>query len=198
MDADDFKLHDAHVLLTDFGESYCPSSETRRGEDCHTPLAARPPEVRFEPQAPLSYPADIWSLAVAIWAILGMKALFSNEYVTEDEIVSQHIDVLGPMPTSWWKRWEKRGGFFDQDGRPTEGREVWRELEESFEYGVQHYRRKLEKGVFGEEETRAILNLIRQMLKFQPEERLTIQQVLESEWMVKWVLPDLESCRNSK
>jgi hypothetical protein len=135
---------------------------------------------------------------VAIWAILGMKALFSNEYVTEDEMVSQHIDVLGPMPTSWWERWEKRGEFFDQDGRPTEGRGVWRELEESFEYGVQHYRRKLEKGVFGEEETRAILNLIRQMLKFQPEERLTIQQVLESEWMVKWVLPDLESCRNSK
>ncbi|OQE10635.1 hypothetical protein PENFLA_c085G05522 [Penicillium flavigenum] len=28
MDADDFKLHDTHVLLSDFAESYCPSSET--------------------------------------------------------------------------------------------------------------------------------------------------------------------------
>lgn len=78
MGADDFKLHDAHVLLSAFGESYCPSSEARRGEDCHTPLAARPPEAKFEPQPPLSYPAYIWGLAVAIWEILGMNALFSR------------------------------------------------------------------------------------------------------------------------
>jgi hypothetical protein len=33
----------------------------------------------------------MWSLAVAIWEILGMKALFSNEYVTEDEMVSKEL-----------------------------------------------------------------------------------------------------------
>jgi hypothetical protein len=32
--------------------------------------------------------------------ILGIKALFRNKYVTDDEMGSQHIDVLGPMPTS--------------------------------------------------------------------------------------------------
>lgn len=198
MDAEEFKLQDAHVLLSDFGESYSPSSEICRGEDCHTPLAMRPPEARFKPQAPLSYSADIWSLAVAIWEVLGMKAIFSNEYITEDEMVSQHIDVLGPMPTTWWEHWEEREEFFDQYGRPTEGREVWPELEQAFEQGVQGYRRKLQMGAFGGEETRAILNLIRWMLTFQPEERPTIEEVLESEWMVKWVLPDLESCRNSR
>ena len=198
MDADEFKLHDAHVLLSDFGESYSPSSEVHQGEDCHTPLASQPPEARFEPQAPLLYSADIWSLAVAIWEILGMKALFSNEYVTEDEMVSQHIDVLGPMPTSWYEHWRERGEFFDQDGRPKEGRDVWPKLEQAFEQGIQYYRQRLQMGVFGEEETKAILNLIRWMLAFRPEERPTIEEVLESEWMVKWVLPDLESCRNSK
>ncbi|CAG8909924.1 unnamed protein product [Penicillium egyptiacum] len=121
-----------------------------------------------------------------------MKAIFSNEYVTDDEMVSQHIDVLGPMPTSWLGRWEGRGEFFDQDGRPREGRWVWPEFEQSFKDGVQHYRRKLEKGEFGEEETQAILNLIRRMLAFQPQERPTIEEVLDSEWMAKWVLPDLE------
>ncbi|OQE77524.1 hypothetical protein PENNAL_c0060G02812 [Penicillium nalgiovense] len=89
------------------------------------------------------------------------------------------------MPTSWWERWKERGKFFDQDGRPTEGREVWCELEESLEDGVQHYRHKLEKGVFGEEETRAILTLVRQMLKFEPEEQPTIQQVLEYQALEK-------------
>lgn len=197
IDADEFKLTDAHVLLSDFGESYSPSSEIRHGEDCHTPLAMRPPEARFEPHAPLSYSADIWSLAVAIWEILGMKTVFSNDYITEDELVSQHIDVLGSMPSSWWERWENRGEFFDQDGRPTEGREVWPGLGQAFEQRVQSYRRKLEMGVFGDEETRAILKLLRLMLAFQPKDRPTINEVLESEWMVNWVLPDLESCRNS-
>lgn len=48
-------------------------------------LATRPPEPRFESQAPLSYSADIWSLAVTVWGILGIKALVSNDYVTEYE-----------------------------------------------------------------------------------------------------------------
>ena len=170
MDAEEFKLHDAHVLLSNFGESYCPSSEICQGEDCHTPLAVWPSEARFKSQAPPSYLADIWSLAVAIWEVLGMKAIFSNEYITEDEMVSQHINVLGPMPTSWWDRWEESGEFFDQDGCPTEGREVWPELGQAFERGAQGYQQKLQMGVFQGEETRAILNLICQMLTFQPEE----------------------------
>ena len=70
----------------------------RDGEDCHTPLPMRQrPDLNH---TPLSYSADIWSLAVTIREILGMKALFSNDYTTMGEIVSEHIDVLGPMPTS--------------------------------------------------------------------------------------------------
>lgn len=193
-----FKLHDAHVLLGDFGESYSPLSETRRGENCNTPPAMRPPEARFEPQSPLSYSADIWSLGVTIWEILGMKAIFSMEWITDDEMVSQHIDVLGPMPKNWWERWEGRGEFFNQDGRPIEGRELWPELEEAFTRDVQIYRYKSGMEIFEKEETRAILNLMRRMLAFRPEERPTIEEVLQSEWMLKWVLPDWESCRNSK
>ncbi|PKY01613.1 kinase-like protein [Aspergillus campestris IBT 28561] len=175
IDAEDFQLHDARLLLSDFGESYAPDA---------------PPETRFGPHAPLSYSADIWCLGVAIWEILGMKALFSNEYVTEDEMVSQHIDVLGPMPACWWERWEGRGKFFEPDGRPIEGREVWPELGQSFEYSIQHYRRKWQIGVFGEEETRAILDLVRRMLVFEPDERLTIEEVLKSGWMVRWVISE--------
>ena len=62
-----------------------------------------------------------------------MKAIFSNKYVTENEMVSQHIDMLGPMPRSWWDHWEECGEFFDQDGHPTEGWEVWLELGQVFE-----------------------------------------------------------------
>jgi hypothetical protein len=108
-----------------------------------------------------------------------MKTIFSHEFVTEDEMVSQFIHVLGPMPTSWWERWGERGEFFDQDGRPREGRTVGPGLEESFEQRVQYHRRDLYKGVFGKEETQAILNFIHQVLAFQPVQRPTIEQILE-------------------
>lgn len=45
---------------------------------------------------------------------------------------------------------------------------------------------------FGKEEETAILSLMRDMLQFRPEKRPTIEEVLASEWMVKWVLPEFE------
>jgi len=188
--AEEFLLSDAHVLLSDFGEAFAPDLEVRQGEDCHTPLAMRPPEARFEPLAPLSYSADIWSLATTIWEILGMKAIFSSEFATADELVSQHIDVLGPMPLNWWERWGERSQFFGDNGRPKEGRYVWPSMDKAFEEGVQKYRRKLRANEFDREETGAIIDLMRRMLAFRPEERPTADEVLQSEWMVKWALPD--------
>lgn len=58
---------------------------------------------------------------------------------------------------------------------------------------MQKYRRKRgAAGTFYEQETQAILDLMRCMLRFRPEERPTIDEVLQSEWMVKWALPELE------
>jgi hypothetical protein len=44
---------------------------------------------------------------------------------------------------------------------------------------------------FEEDEKQAILTLMRGMLVFDPKGRLSIQEVRESEWMVKWALPAL-------
>jgi hypothetical protein len=110
--AKQFSLSDARPLLSDFGEAFAPDLELRLGQDYNTPLAFRAPEAKFEPQAPLSYPSDVWSLATAIWEINGMKAIFSTDFVHEDEIVSQYIDVLGPMPSGWWLCWHGRRRFF--------------------------------------------------------------------------------------
>ncbi|KAK2048683.1 kinase-like protein [Colletotrichum somersetense] len=94
--AQDFTLADAHgLVLIDFGEAFAPAMEQRLGKDCNTPMAKKAPETLFEPDAPLSYPSDIWSLGTAIWEILGMKFIFS-ESETQDQIVAQQTDVLGP------------------------------------------------------------------------------------------------------
>lgn len=189
--AEKFSLSDAQLLLSDFGEAFSPATETRLGRDCHTPPAFRAPEAKFEPQTPLAYPSDIWSLATAIWEIIGMKAIFSTEFVEEDEILSQHVDVLGPMPSEWWQSWEARPQFFDDSGCPTESHVIdkWPTLEESFETGVQEWRHKWGGEIEGSEKA-AFLDLMRRMLSFRPEERPTAEEVLMSEWMVKWALPE--------
>jgi serine/threonine-protein kinase SRPK3 len=77
--AQEFTLDDARgLILSDFGEAFSPATERRLGRDCNIPLAKRAPEAFFEPDEPLSYPSDIWSLGTAIWEILGMKFIFSE------------------------------------------------------------------------------------------------------------------------
>lgn len=191
--AKQFSLSDSRVLLSDFGEAFAPNAEVRYAEDCHTPLAARPPESRFDPRTPISCSADIWSLAVTLWEIIGMKSIFSIDWATADEITTQQIDALGPMPAEWWERWDERDLFFDSSGHSKEGRHVWPGIEEAFTDYVQKYRKKYCVGEFDGEETAAILDLMRRMLAFRPEERPTTDEVLQSEWMVKWALPEWKS-----
>ncbi|GLA12639.1 hypothetical protein AnigIFM62618_008589 [Aspergillus niger] len=191
--AETLTLADVRPLLSDFGEAFAPASEVRLGKDCHTPPAFRAPEARFDPQGPLTYSSDVWSLATAIWEIVGMKPIFSTDIVPDDEIVAQHMDVLGPMPQEWWQRWEGRSKFFTEDGRPTEAylENRWPPFEESFEIDIQKWRRKW-RGAIEEEEKAVFLDVIRRMLAFRSEERPTAEDVLESEWMIKWALPDYE------
>lgn len=200
--AEEFTVDDAQgLILGDFGEAFAPAAEDRLGGDCNTPVAVRAPEALFEPDTPVSYAADVWSLGTAIWEILGLGFLF-DESATMDELVAQQIDILGAqgLPQAWREHWERPGWEelvteteVHVPRRPAadgDERKIWPPLEQAFEMFVQKYRREQEAtGVFGDEETRAILELMRGMLRFRPEERMTIQEVLRSEWMTKWALP---------
>ncbi|KEZ45842.1 Protein kinase domain-containing protein [Scedosporium apiospermum] len=190
--ARDFTLPDARVILSDFGEAFSPS-ESRLGKDCHAPLPMQPPEARHDPNSPLSYSADTWTLALSLWGIVGMKSIFSD-FLTPDELVAEHIDILGPLPNPWREGWlAQEAERFDQTGqRRNVNQRLWSSLEVAFEEGVQKYRRKLNAGAFDDEEKGAFLSLMRQMLVYRPEERVSAEELLRSEWMVKWAMPAFE------
>ena len=66
-------------------------------------------------------------------------------------------------------------------------------MDEAFQECIQKGRHlESDMAIFKEDETVAFLDLMRRTLVFKPEQRFTIWEVLRSEWMVKWALPDFE------
>ncbi|KAL4946033.1 hypothetical protein BDV06DRAFT_235595 [Aspergillus oleicola] len=147
-------------------------TEIRLGRDCHSPLGWYPP------------------LAPTIWEVICMKSIVSTDFVLPDEVIS--VELFGPLPLDWWEKWEERSKFFEATGHLLGNRYPWGSLGEGFENHVQKYWREDDVGELGEDEAAAILDLMRRMLKFRPGERISADEVLQSEWMVKWALPAYE------
>lgn len=187
--SEEFTSSESRVLLADFGEAYRPSSEPRYSSHAHPSFV--PPEVRFEPEIGLSFPADIWTLACSIWIILGQRPLFEDILATPDDITAEQVDTLGDLPLQWQKKWAVRHEYFDESGRPNQGRQV-RSWDDRFEKHIQLPRQRFSVPGIDAEEKTALMEMLRSMLSFEPEKRLTAHDVLRCEWMEKWALPDYE------
>lgn len=185
-------LSEAGIFLTDFGESFLPS--TTRRYYSNTPELFVPPEVHFLPQEPLSFPADIWTLACTIWTIIGQRPLFEGLNPSADWMTKEHVDVLCKLPPEWWERWDAQLKWFNEEGVRDRGG-VARPWAERFEDSVQEPRRKYGMEEVGEEEKAALFSMLKAMMAFRPKERPTMEEILECEWMRKWALPDLERMR---
>ncbi|KAH7375207.1 kinase domain-containing protein [Plectosphaerella cucumerina] len=157
----EISIENARLTLNDFGTAYRPDVDKRLVS--FTPLEIRPPEARFEPTEGLGFPSDIWSLGCMIWALLG-------------------VDALGPMPDEWWQKWESKTKTqsFTENGVPKPGRDVWT-FERRFEDSNQKPRKEEGMEVLGDDERRALFDLIRSMLRFRPGDRMSASQVLEAE-----------------
>lgn len=187
--SEDIKLDEASVILADFGEAFTPSTEQRFHSN--TPLTVRPPEARFAPEKPLSFAADIWTLACSIWTILGQRPLVDIFSFTEDYVTREQVDALGRLPEDWSARRDTQSQYFDSQGNLLDHTCERRSLEVRFEDSIQLPRRECGMESIGNDEKIALLGMLRAMLAFVPEERPTAASLLECEWMVKWALPDL-------
>ncbi|POR37770.1 SRSF protein kinase 2 [Tolypocladium paradoxum] len=187
---EDITLSEARILLFDYGETYSPEKHQRYTSNA--PLCLQPPEARFESTQPLSFSSDIWTLACSIWSILGQRDLFSGVLATEDSITREQVKALGILPAKWWASWEARSNYFSEDGAP---KRYPRTLEDGFEDSLKAPRQDLKLATFDTDEREAILTLMRSMLSFKPEHRPTADEVVKSEWMQKWALPEYEKMK---
>jgi serine/threonine protein kinase len=191
--SDTISLADAHIFLTDFSESFQPAVDGPQVS--HTPLALRSPETLLDPKSPVTFPAEIWSLACAVFAIIGQRPLFDTWFPTKDKILEEHVDALGDLPREWWESWVTRHESFDDHLQRVDG-EPRRLLEHRLEYSVQEPRKEAGMAEMEEEEKQHFLALLRWMLSFRPEDRPSAQQVVESGWMQKWAIPALKVTKN--
>ncbi|RAH51089.1 kinase-like protein [Aspergillus brunneoviolaceus CBS 621.78] len=163
----DRPLGEAAITLSDFGESFAPC-ETVRVASKTLPLL-QPPEARFSDE-PLSCAVDVWGLACCVWEILGQRPLFETSRCS------------GSLPGEWWGRWGRRREWTGRAG-PGGGRRSW---ERRFEESIQKPRAE------GGDERAALMEMLRAMLAFRPEERITARQALQSRWMSGWGMPALQ------
>ncbi|KAG5959064.1 hypothetical protein E4U56_005152 [Claviceps arundinis] len=182
-------LAEAKLTLSDFGAAFRPADESRLVSLSHVCPALRPPEALFEPQRPLNFASDIWSLACLILPLFGFDAHIDNPIERAGEIIVRQIGLSGPMPPAWWRKWEQRPIWFTENGEPTSlARQTWT-WEGLFEWLVQQPRRTNEMETLAEDEMAALTKLLRDMLAWKPCERPNISKVLKSDWMTRWALP---------
>ncbi|KAJ5239142.1 kinase-like domain-containing protein [Penicillium chermesinum] len=180
-------LPEAQIILTDFGESFMPATIARPYSNA--PEVLTPPEVYFEQPKSLSFPADIWTLACTIWAIIAQRPLFEGYNPSSDWVIKEQVDCLGKLPGPWWLKWDARAKWFNENGeRKIESHS--RPLEQRFNDSVRQPRQEFRMEEVDEIEKVALLSMLKAMLAFNPEERPTAQEVLNCEWMQKWALPE--------
>ncbi|KAF8067644.1 kinase-like domain-containing protein [Lyophyllum atratum] len=172
-----------HVKICDFSEAFLydvnctsqPITNTPMQRNCPKVYAA--PEIIFhEPTTP-GPPTDIWALAVLIHMILSSHCeLFYSPYGIEKEVVCEMVLTLGKLPQRWWTRWADRAEYFDEDGLLVVDRNMvlGKFVKDAVRRGM------------SEEEFAAFERLLRSMVCYEMEDRITADEVVRlipAAWM---------------
>ncbi|GES61049.1 kinase-domain-containing protein [Aspergillus terreus] len=157
------EVDDPKVIISDYGTSFIVSEILSPA--LYTPALYSPPEDFFnEPIQPTT--ADIWTLGVNLYEVLGERSLFETFAWDRDDIVAEMINTLGRPPVRCTPMFQPlRQRLWDM-GRG--------EMEQTCEWDV----------VGGE--LGALEDSVRAMLAFEPAGRPIADQLLRSEYMVKW------------
>ena len=171
------------VLICDFGEAFLADEGPRH--QLHTPLLLCPPEVIFA-DARVGQPADVWTLGCTIYDIMGERPLFEGWMPDRDDVAAEIVSALGKPPTPWWDGWRKRNEFFLEDGTWNVSEKRCHDAKSrSLETRVKDNGRELGPEYSAEDQI-ALTELLRGMLRYSPEERMTMAEIMECEWMKRY------------
>lgn len=187
-----------NVLLSDFGQSYAiasPPSDYKAA----TIFNYASPETRFEERGGLE--ADVWMLACAIFEIRAGRPLFESFFGSDSEVLKQTVAMLGRLPDPWWGAFSDHDTRFEEDGQPKSMEVQERDgvalkvskssiRKQLREIGTQVDAPEADEGRMieeydkrlGEEEVALLGELLEGMLKYRPEERINMEEVIRHPW----------------
>ena len=141
------------------------------------PYIYRAPEVVLKKPFVPAFSAELWALAALFHFVSTGRPIFQagNFPPSEDALLKNIVLQLGKLPEPLWSTWEQRAKYFDEEGRS---------LDKSREDTCcLCYRNEL----INEEERVLFERMIQAMLVLEPEKRATIDDVVQSEWFVKYL-----------
>ncbi|KAH8650804.1 kinase-like domain-containing protein, partial [Tricladium varicosporioides] len=175
------------ISIIDFGESYDMHSLP---QDLGITASFRSPELLFDNT--IGVGCDLWALACTVFEVRTRSPLFENFMDDDDEVIMQMVPLLGKLPEPWWSSWKARGRWYEEDGTPLVNPETGKPyvlmdtLEELLSSPSVNdpEGKKTEAGGFvvPTEESKILENLLMGILKYNPNERLSVKAVLEHSW----------------
>ncbi|EIM91661.1 kinase-like protein [Stereum hirsutum FP-91666 SS1] len=169
------------VVLSDFGQSYVgvPPKDYQPG----TSLNYLAPETYFDGRTGLG--TDIWALGCAIFESRAGFPLFEAFLGGTGDVAREWVEVFGEMPEPWWDALEERRGWDGVEVVPGTSsiRERLREIGTMDESDGYEGRMMEVPGTrLEEDEVELLGDLLEGMVRYRPEERLEIREVLEHPW----------------
>ncbi|MCJ1472209.1 hypothetical protein MMC13_000856 [Lambiella insularis] len=179
------------IKILDYGEASFANKERKR---LGTPLRLQPPESFFEESVGL--PADMWAFACTAFEIFGRSDLFERWYRAErDTVLAEMVRTLGILPQRWWDKWDNRSKFCMSDGTPNHKpskllpQSVFPPGFKPLALRVQDIR--LDDGreadglpdQLSEDDSTGFLRLLSSLLRYEPSERATAEEVVKSDWI---------------
>ncbi|KAE9369241.1 kinase-like protein [Stipitochalara longipes BDJ] len=155
------KFYSGNIILIDFGSSFFLSNPL---EDCGTPAQFSSPELIFNKEN--GKHSDVWALACTIFEMRAGEPLFEFFFCGEQDVLESMIGVLGPLPEVYFLE-ERWSWLKDEKG----------DEEKKLDEKVSTIR-----GGISEDEKVAFSDLLRQVLKYNTEERLSMEEILRHPW----------------
>ncbi|PVH85554.1 protein kinase [Cadophora sp. DSE1049] len=188
------------ILLVDFGCAFSSHKPPSNPDDIGLTMSYAAPEVIFESN--VSVYSDIWALGCVLFEIRSGRQLFGNWIGSKDDVLRQLVQAFGKLPEPWWTAWETREDYyFDDDGDP---RKIWVDgivraskfgLDEMIaEIGYADEEEDVPENNSAEmlepnrtnipaEEASHMNDLLRRILKWKPEERISVKEILSHSWL---------------
>ena len=160
-----------HKTLIDFEQAFLDTDKSLAR--VRTPLVFRAPETLLDSKWDMRI--DIWSLACTIHELVAGQPPFDNIMASKAPLVLEWMTRLGDVPEEWSKQAKVVVGDCDDE---IDGGSLSDWLHEIYFNGMG-------KVEFSEDNIEQLGDLLTQMMRYRPEDRLSSQDILKHDWFKK-------------